>query len=324
MMLGITIGSILTFAIQELFSEGNGTGYSKSGLFELFKPSMISWGLAGGFIGFKLGGIKGALVGFTIGCTITWLIQAMDVTRGDNIKNNDVFAAVQGTNNIKGSYEEGELLDAIKRGEVEGLPAGGDYRFDQYGNIHSSDSGTFAVDPTVEKKNGNQTVGNKVLTAVGDLWHVNEGGAVRGAVTVDNDGNPIIQNIPLDRTGKYTKVKEINGQIVLTYDKDINGVKVHGGKLAMGGIPASGSLFFAGESGAEFVGNIGSTSAVANTGQMTDAIYKAAYMGMSKALKENGGGNMSGWEASTTDEIFAVMRKKASNYNKRTGNPAFA
>ena len=93
---------------------------------------------------------------------------------------------------------------------------------------------------------------------------------------------------------------------------------------ASGGIPASGSMFIAGESGAEFVGNIGSTSAVANTGQMTDAIYKAAYMGMSKALKENGGGNMSGWEASTTDEIFAVMRKKASNYNKRTGNPAFA
>lgn len=92
---------------------------------------------------------------------------------------------------------------------------------------------------------------------------------------------------------------------------------------AAGGIPSSGSMFIAGEAGAEFVGNIGNTSAVANTGQMTDAIFKAAYMGMSKALKENGGG-MNGYEPATMDDLFIAMKKKASNYNKRTGNPAFA
>jgi hypothetical protein len=95
-------------------------------------------------------------------------------------------------------------------------------------------------------------------------------------------------------------------------------------KKALGGVVGGGSLFYAGEAGAEFVGNIGSTSAVANTGQMTEAIYKAAYMGMSKALKENGGGGMSGFEPATTDDLFIAMRKKASNYNKMTGNPAFA
>lgn len=112
-------------------------------------------------------------------------------------------------------------------------------------------------------------------------------------------------------------------------DKFTGGTGSHGyssKKFASGGIvpPGTGSLFLAGEAGAEFVGNIGSTSAVANTGQMTEAIYKAAYMGMSKALKENGGGGMSGFEPATTDDLFIAMRKKASNYNKMTGNPAFA
>ena len=102
------------------------------------------------------------------------------------------------------------------------------------------------------------------------------------------------------------------------------GHKSVSGKFATGGIPQSGSLFYAGENGnPEWVGNIGGNTAVANTGQMTEAIFKAAYMGMSKALKENGGG-MNGYEPATMDDLFIAMKKKASNYNKRTGNPAFA
>lgn len=93
---------------------------------------------------------------------------------------------------------------------------------------------------------------------------------------------------------------------------------------AVGGVVSQGSLFYAGEAGAEFVGNIGNTSAVANTGQMTEAIYKAAYMGMSQALKENGGNGFGGFEPATTDDLFIAMRKKASNFNKRTGESAFA
>lgn len=95
-------------------------------------------------------------------------------------------------------------------------------------------------------------------------------------------------------------------------------------KDAIGGIEKRGTLFLAGEQGAEFIGNMGSTSAVANTGQMTDAIYKAAYMGMSRALKENGNNGMNGFVPATTDDLFIAMRKKANNYNKLTGNPAFA
>lgn len=92
---------------------------------------------------------------------------------------------------------------------------------------------------------------------------------------------------------------------------------------AMGGINKPGSLFYAGEAGPEFIGSMGNTSAVANTGQMTDAIYKAAYMGMSRALQENGGG-MSGFEPATMDDLFIAMKKKSSAYTKRTGQSAFA
>ena len=93
---------------------------------------------------------------------------------------------------------------------------------------------------------------------------------------------------------------------------------------AGGGIVSNGSLFVAGEAGPEFVGSMGSSSAVANTGQMTDAIYKAAYMGMSRALQENGGNGLAGFVPATTDDLFIAMRKKANNYNKMTGSSAFA
>lgn len=106
-------------------------------------------------------------------------------------------------------------------------------------------------------------------------------------------------------------------------DSQGNGSHSGGRGFASGGIPTSGSLFYAGESGAEFVGNIGTTSAVANTEQMTDAIYKAAYMGMSKALKENGGGGMGGFEPATMDDLFIAMRRKSNEYNMTKGSPAF-
>lgn len=95
-------------------------------------------------------------------------------------------------------------------------------------------------------------------------------------------------------------------------------------KKAAGGIASNGSLFYAGEAGPEFIGSMGNTSAVANTGQMTDAIYKAAYMGMSRALQENGGNGLAGFEPASTDDLFIAMKKKSSAYTKRTGQSAFA
>ena len=107
-------------------------------------------------------------------------------------------------------------------------------------------------------------------------------------------------------------------------DSDIRTFMDYYSRDAHGAVESRGSLFLAGEAGPEFIGSIGSTSAVANTGQMTDAIYKAAYMGMSRALQENGGNGLAGFVPATTDDLFIAMRKKASKYNKTTGNSAFA
>lgn len=93
---------------------------------------------------------------------------------------------------------------------------------------------------------------------------------------------------------------------------------------AGGGIPTQGTLFYAGEAGPEFVGAMGNSSAVANTGQMTDAIRQAAYEGVSQAMRENGGNGLDGYEPATGDDVFLFFRKKANSFNKRTGSSAFA
>ena len=54
---------------------------------------------------------------------------------------------------------------------------------------------------------------------------------------------------------------------------------------------------------------------------MFDAIFKAVYQGLTQALKENGG--LNGLEAASMDDIFFAVKKKASDYTKRTGANAF-
>lgn len=184
--------------------------------------------------------------------------------------------------------------------------------------------------------NGDGKIGNfKIGSKLEDLGLPKEpakvaggGSAITFKGTEDNGGYPRTLSpgeIPSITVNGVTyesetyKKKHTNNRAANAFEDD-QLVKVK----AIGGIVNQGSLFYAGEAGAEFVGNIGSTSAVANTGQMTDAIYKAAYMGMSKALAENGGNGLAGFEPATTDDLFIAMRKKASNYNRMTGNSAFA
>ena len=174
---------------------------------------------------------------------------------------------------------------------------------------------------------------NTSILPSSDLVIIKPGSAAEEIASSMKEASSIVKSSPSNKstsTHTYpiaeTKASELAESIRQGYvelEQMIFGVE-HPGiiKKASGGI-VNGSLFWAGESGAEFVGNIGNSSAVANTQQMTDAIYKAAYMGMSKALQENGGNGFSGFEPATTDDLFIAMRKKASNYNKMTGNPAF-
>lgn len=88
---------------------------------------------------------------------------------------------------------------------------------------------------------------------------------------------------------------------------------------AHGGFPDMGSMFIAGEAGAELVGNINGRTGVANTDQIEDAIYQASYDAMSKALSEN---NMSVIVEGDTDGMFRAFQRKANDFRTRTGRPA--
>ena len=65
--------------------------------------------------------------------------------------------------------------------------------------------------------------------------------------------------------------------------------KISLGRYESGGIPATGEVFIARESGAEMVGRIGNRTAVANNAQITDAVASAVYGAFTKAFRESGG-----------------------------------
>jgi hypothetical protein len=92
-----------------------------------------------------------------------------------------------------------------------------------------------------------------------------------------------------------------------------------GNYYAKGGFPDMGSMFIAGEAGAELVGNINGRTGVANTDQIEDAIYQASYDAMSKALSEN---NLSVIIEGDTDGMFRAFQRKANDFYTRTGRPA--
>lgn len=81
-------------------------------------------------------------------------------------------------------------------------------------------------------------------------------------------------------------------------------------------MPTQGTLFYAGESGPEFVGSMGGRSAVANTDQMSEAIEMAAYRGVSRAMQEN---NNTVVLSPDADKIFNITREKGREYTRMTG-----
>lgn len=60
------------------------------------------------------------------------------------------------------------------------------------------------------------------------------------------------------------------------------------GEYAAGGLPSKGDLFIANEAGPEFVGSIGSQTAVANSDQMVAAFAQGVYQGMMAARRDSG------------------------------------
>lgn len=71
---------------------------------------------------------------------------------------------------------------------------------------------------------------------------------------------------------------------------DVYNTYVSGGadEYAAGGLPSKGDLFIANEAGPEFIGSIGSQTAVANSDQMVAAFAQGVYQGMMAARRDGG------------------------------------
>ena len=353
-IVGAIGGILLTLGINKLKSEGE-TEYSKKGIYKVLKPALTS--LIGGALGFKYGGATGALIGASAGLALGLLVQKLgkikDVTHLSDdekwslIKNalvgltggiigftlGGVSGAVVGASlaiSLDLIFEELHVVDDIKDKITTKI-----LDLEEEWGIDLNRDGLIGYRSATEAV----SVGTKQIDNIDDYFaKVPYTKNTVPTVKVPTAKDLTLQSIDSAlRNGKKTTTTS-NSYGVLDAVRDVvSDIKTEGlGTVisnafedlfewkAGGGIASQGSLFWSGEAGPEFIGSIGNTSAVANTGQMTEAIYKAAYMGMSKALKENGGSGMSGFEPATTDDLFIAMRKKASNYNKMTGNSAFA
>lgn len=363
-LVGATIGVAIGFIMNSMFESTFGKVYDAQGLYALLLPGLL--GIAGGFIGFKYGGVKGALVGLSIGVAVGFVMKGMEeASITEKLGGQEVVdllktalmgltgawigfkyfgakgALIGATIGVAlsfllrlfdkaGSGNNIDALDIIKGVADTLAPTAGAYIGFKIGGVKGGLIGLvigISLSFVIEKFGG---VTNNLFddiaktfdTAMLEPIRSTTASKVDSYIRPEKSGGSTISSVLLkpEKEEKKGVLDRITEKFQVIFDE---GVARRLDKKAVGGVVSQGSLFYAGEAGAEFVGNIGNTSAVANTGQMTDAIFKAAYMGMSKALKENGGG-MNGYEPATMDDLFIAMKKKASNYNKRTGNPAFA
>ena len=88
---------------------------------------------------------------------------------------------------------------------------------------------------------------------------------------------------------------------------------------ANGGFPDYGELFIANENGPELVGQIGSRTAVANQGQITDAIYMAVLDAMRMSGKNTSQGQGDVHVYIDSDEVSARVEQRQYARSKRLG-----
>lgn len=89
--------------------------------------------------------------------------------------------------------------------------------------------------------------------------------------------------------------------------------------FATGGFPDEGQLFIANENGPEMVGQIGSRTAVANQGQITDAIYMAVLDAMRMSGKNTSQGQGDVHVYIDSDEVSARVEQRQYARSKRLG-----
>ena len=100
-------------------------------------------------------------------------------------------------------------------------------------------------------------------------------------------------------------------------------------RFEKGGFPQTGSLFFAGEAGAELLGSVNGRTTVASNGEITgisDTIRQTSSEEIALLRQQNQllQGILQKEFGISNGDIFRSVRTSASEYTKMTGNPAFA
>lgn len=339
--IGVMAGASLTARISDLvFSRAKGSKMSRKEIASALVDVCVS--ITAGAVGFYYGGAKGALLGVGVATTLTSSITNILFEKSSMAEKNIVGIA-KGLASVCGMIT-GAVIGWKATGSVQGALIG--LSLGSLLNIGVSD--ILFGDSTNGKYDSKSVLGSVISDVL--VYAI---GAVIGFLVTDSPqgamlGGTIAINLKLlvgsidwdfsstksDSTAIEDKKKEWskivgynvtdaqmeawiqNSDYMPTVLQEYLGIKSY----AVGGIPSKGSMFIAGEAGTEFVGNIGNTSAVANTDQMTEAIYKASYMGMSQALAENNGNNKTDYEPMSGDELFVFLRKKQHQYTMRTGN----
>ena len=128
----------------------------------------------------------------------------------------------------------------------------------------------------------------------------------------------------IDGFGKIVSAKSILSDSFINFD--VQHISIP--RFASGGYPSVGSLFLAGEAGAEMVGSLNGKTAVASNGEITgiaDAIRSTSDTEIALLRQQNVllQGILEKEFGVSKDDIFKSVRSSAREYTNRTGSPAF-
>ena len=170
----------------------------------------------------------------------------------------------------------------------------------------------ISVKGTVKAKNDiSKKTNGKNINAVAAEVKVKKVKGVSGAINKFLNMIGIKEKGGVYSNGSWSNLPQFAGGGIITSQKI--------GRFAGGGLPMHGTMFAAGERGAEIVGNINGRTEVLNQSQIASAIYAA----MIQAMKQQ---NVSVDVSLQGDAntMFKVVQKKARQYTVQTGKMPFA
>lgn len=173
-------------------------------------------------------------------------------------------------------------------------------------------SGKISVNGEVKaKKDISKKTNGKAINAVAGQVQVKKVTGVSGAINKFLRMIGIKEKGGVFSDGSWSNLPQFAGGGIITSNKI--------GRFAGGGLPMHGTMFAAGENGAEVVGNINGRTEVLNQSQIASAIYSAMIQAM-KQQNVNVDVSLQG-DANT---MFKVVQQKARQYTVQTGKMPFA